>query len=55
MKVYEHLDGMLSIGYGPHTLGRYDLEGRGLSPQRASRKGGPPALATEQSSIVGQM
>ncbi len=25
--VYEHLDGMLSIGYGPHTVGRYSSEG----------------------------
>ena len=29
--VYEHLDGILSLGYGPHTLGRYDAEGRLLS------------------------
>ena len=29
--VYEHLDGRLSIGYGPHTLGRYDLEGHALN------------------------
>jgi hypothetical protein len=28
VKVYEHLDGTLSIGYGPHTLGRYDSQGR---------------------------
>lgn len=29
--VYEHLDGTLSIGYGPHTLGRYDLVGQALN------------------------
>lgn len=29
--VYEHLDGTLSIGYGPHTLGRYDLHGQALN------------------------
>lgn len=28
--VYEHLDGTVSIGYGPHTLGRYDLHGQVL-------------------------
>jgi hypothetical protein len=27
VKVYEHLDGTLSIGYGPHTLGHYDASG----------------------------
>jgi transposase len=27
VKVYEHLDGTLSIGYGPHTLGYYDADG----------------------------
>ena len=31
VKVYEHLDGTLSIGYGPHTLGRYDLEGQAFN------------------------
>jgi transposase len=25
--VYEHLDGTLTLGYGPHTLGRYTAEG----------------------------
>ncbi len=25
--IYEHLDGTLSIGYGPHTLGLYDAQG----------------------------
>jgi hypothetical protein len=32
VKVYEHLDGTLSIGHGPHTLGRYDAHGRLLAP-----------------------
>jgi len=29
--VYEHLDGTLSVGYGPHTLGRYDAAGHLLT------------------------
>lgn len=29
--VYEHLDGTLSIGYGPHRLGHYDLQGQVLN------------------------
>lgn len=32
--VYEHLDGTLSLGYGPHTLGHYDAEGRWLGHER---------------------
>ncbi len=36
VKVYEHLDGTLSIGHGPHTLGRYDAEGRLLASSSAS-------------------
>ena len=32
VKVYEHLDGTLSLGHGPHTLGHYDAEGRLLAP-----------------------
>lgn len=38
VKVYEHLDGTLSIGYGPHILGRYDAEGCLLSHPSASTK-----------------
>jgi len=36
--VYEHLDGTLSLGYGPHTLGHYDAQGRGR-PQPAAPTG----------------
>jgi transposase len=28
--VYEHLDGTLSVGYGPHTVGRFNAEGMPL-------------------------
>ncbi len=38
VKIYEHLDGTLSIGYGPHILGHYDAQGRLLSPSPALRK-----------------
>jgi len=38
VRVYEHLDGTLSIGYGPHTLGRYDLEGHGLNGNGRARE-----------------
>jgi transposase len=27
VRVYEHLDGTISIGYGPHTLGHYTAQG----------------------------
>jgi transposase len=36
VKVYEHLDGTLSIGHGPHTLGSYDAQGRLLAPTSQS-------------------
>lgn len=36
VKVYEHLDGTLSIGHGPHTLGHYDGQGRLLPPTSQS-------------------
>jgi transposase len=38
VKVYEHLDGTLSIGHGPHTLARYDREGRLVDPAPLKRK-----------------
>jgi transposase len=31
VKLYEHLDGTMSIGLGPHTLGHYDAQGRLLT------------------------
>jgi len=36
VKVYEHLDGTLSIGHGPHTLGHYDGQAQLLAPASAS-------------------
>lgn len=33
--VYEHLDGTISIGYGPHTIGRYDKNGNPLTKQKS--------------------
>ena len=30
--VYEHLDGTLSIGYGPHVVGRYPADGAAVQP-----------------------
>ena len=33
VKLYEHLDGTLSIGYGPHTLGHYDAPGTPYGPK----------------------
>ena len=33
--VHQHLDGEVTIGYGPHTVGRYTAEGR---PLRTFRK-----------------
>lgn len=40
--VYQHLDGTLSIGYGPHTVGRYTVSGESLPsapPRRPTREG----------------
>jgi len=47
--IHEHLDGAVSIRYGPHVVGRYTADG---NPQRATPqpepgsrgKGGPPPL-----------
>lgn len=32
--VYEHLDGRISIGYGPHIIGRYDMDGKPVGKQQ---------------------
>jgi transposase len=35
--VHQHLDGEVTIGYGPHTVGRYTAEGRPLRTFRKQR------------------
>jgi transposase len=32
--VYEHLDGTLSIGYGPHSVARFNAQGAAIEPRR---------------------
>ena len=39
VSVYQHPDGMITIGYGPQTLGRYSSDGNPLN--RAVGKTGP--------------
>lgn len=36
--VYEHLDATLSVGYGPHIVGRYDADGLPLLKEKAKKK-----------------
>jgi hypothetical protein len=36
--VYEHLDGTLSVGYGPHTVGRFNAEGMPLQEIIGNRR-----------------
>ena len=39
--IHEHLDGVVSIRWGPHVVGRYDSEGRPLQKEKKGRgKGG---------------
>ena len=35
--VYEHLDGTLSVGYGPHVVGRFNAQGIALPEARRRR------------------
>jgi len=30
--IHEHLDGTVSIRWGPHTVGRFDAQGKSLNP-----------------------
>lgn len=51
--VYEHLDGTVSLGHGPHTLGRYAADGTRLSPDASSPGAAfPPIPRGESRSIV---
>jgi transposase len=44
--VYQHLDGTLSVGYGPHRVGRFSAEGRALpEPTRRGKAVEKPGAA----------
>jgi transposase len=48
--IHEHLDGTVSLRYGPHVVGRFDAEGKELKPvsqdQRKGQRGAAKAAAT---------
>jgi transposase len=44
--VYEHPDGMLSVGYGPHLVGRFDAEGIPLAQRTRRPKAVEKTVAT---------
>jgi len=48
VRVCEHLDGTLSILYGPHVVGRYTAVGVGRKNLAAARGGGSPPTPTPQ-------
>ncbi len=49
--IHEHLDGMVSIRYGPHVIGRFDAHGRPVltaaAKKRAARTENQPAAARQ--------
>ena len=46
--ICEHLDGRVTIVYGPHVVGRYAPQGRALKNLAATRGGGSPPTPTPQ-------
>jgi hypothetical protein len=38
--ICQHLDGTVSVRWGPHIVGRFDAEGRALEPATGKRRGG---------------
>jgi transposase len=53
--VYQHLDGTFSIGYGPHTLARFNGSGEAIQTRTPRRRrpvsGGAPASTTPRSAL----
>jgi len=52
--IYEHLDGNVSIRYGPHVVGRFDGTGRSLqhtTPKKRRGKGGPVEAVENQDQV----
>jgi hypothetical protein len=54
VKVVEHLDGTLSISYGPHPLGHYDPQGQLIGAKKAI-PGGSVGRGSERSLVLGQI
>jgi transposase len=55
VRVCEHLDGTISLHYGPHRLGHYDSQGQ-LLPilhSKTGRAAGPPALRSSPTNDPG--
>lgn len=46
--ICEHLDGWVTIAYGPHVVGRYTPPGERLKNSAAARGGGSPPTPTPQ-------
>jgi transposase len=47
--IHEHLDGMISIRYGPHVVGRYDSGGNPLpKPERRGNDGAEEAVENQK-------
>ena len=52
--IYEHLDGTVSIRYGPHVVGRFDGTGRSLqqtTPKKRRGKGRPVGAVENQDQV----
>src|SRR5664279_2278951 len=52
--IHEHLDGTVSIRYGPHVVGRFDASGRPLqkaTPKQRRGKGGPVEAVENQTQV----
>jgi transposase len=52
--IHQHLDGTVSIRFGPHTVGRYSAEGRPLSakrPPESRGKAGPVETVENQTPV----
>jgi hypothetical protein len=39
--IHEHLDGRVSVRWGPHVVGHYDAEGKPIQKEKGGRKGTP--------------
>jgi transposase len=50
--VYEHLDATLSVGYGPHIVGRYNADGQPLKAVEAKRKRRKKTLTDRTSGVL---
>jgi len=51
VRIHEHLDGRISIRFGPHVVGRFTADGKPIDPKQRRGKGGSTEIGENQPQV----